>query len=91
MGLAAIMGAGGAAASTALDAKVQMSVGHSLRGSASALQYTVFDTLVGFGSLGFGFLAEATDYGVMFGLVGGVVLLGTLVGGLGWQRIRQRI
>jgi MFS family permease len=91
VGLAAIMGVGGAAAGAALDAKVQMSVGHSLRGSASALQYTVFDTLVGFGSLGFGFLAEATDYGVMYGLVGGVVLLGVLVGGLGWQRIRQRI
>jgi MFS family permease len=91
IGFAAIMGAGGAAASAALDAKVQMSVGHSLRGSASALQYTVFDTLVGFGSLGFGFLAEATDYGVMYGVVGVVVLLGVLVGGLGWQRIRLRI
>lgn len=91
MGLAALMGIGGAAASAALDAKVQMSVGHSLRGSASALQYTAFDTLVGFGSLGFGFLAEATDYGVMYGAVGVVVLLGVLVAGLGWQRIRQRV
>ena len=91
MGLSAIMGIGGAAASAALDAKVQMSVGHSLRGSASALQYLVFDTLVGFGSLGFGFLAEATDYGVMYGLVGAVVLLGVLVGGLGWRNIRQLV
>jgi MFS family permease len=91
LGLAAILGVGGAAASSALDAKVQMSVGHSLRGSASALQYTVFDTLVGFGSLGFGFLAEATDYGVMYGTVGIVVLLGVLVAGLCWPRIKQRL
>jgi MFS family permease len=91
LGLAAIMGIGGAAASTALDTKVQMSVGHSLRGSASALQYTAFDTLVGFGSLGFGFLAEATDYGVMYGAVGIVVLFGVLVAGLCWPRIRQRV
>jgi MFS family permease len=90
MGSAFLMGIGGATASSALDAKVQMSVGHSLRGSASALQYTAFDTLVGFGSLGFGFLAEATDYGVMYGAVGVVVLLGVLVAGL-WPRIRRRV
>lgn len=91
MGLAILMGIGGATTSASLDAKVQMSVGHSLRGSASALQYTAFDTLVGFGSLGFGFLAEATDYGVMYAAVGAVVLLGVLVAGLCWPRIRRRV
>ncbi|OQY19319.1 MAG: hypothetical protein B6I35_11835, partial [Anaerolineaceae bacterium 4572_32.2] len=58
------------------------SIGASLRGSAAAVQYTAFDLLIGFGSLGLGLLADATDYGVMYGVVSGITLAGLAVGAL---------
>jgi MFS family permease len=82
MGLALLLGAGGAAASAALDAKVQTSVGRSLRGSAAAIEYTAFDLMIGFGSLGLGLLVDAAGYGAMYAVAGGVVLSGVLAGSL---------
>jgi len=88
MVLAALFGAGHGAARVGVDTCVQGSVGTSLRGSASAVQYTAFDLLIGFGSLGLGLLADATDYGVMYAAVSGITLLGLVVGGLlGWQKV----
>jgi hypothetical protein len=86
MGLAALFGVGSGATTAALDAIVQSSVGEALRGAAAAIQYSAFDTLVGFGSLGLGLLANAAGYGVMYGVVSGIVLLGLLVGGAAWRR-----
>jgi hypothetical protein len=80
MGAAMAFGVGTGAASSALDAAVQGSVSPSLRGAATAIQYTAFDTLVGFGGLGLGWLAGMTDYGVMFAAAGGIVLVGLLAG-----------
>jgi MFS family permease len=82
IGLAALFGGGFGGTSASLDAAVQAGAGELVRGSAAALQYTAFDTLVGFGSLGLGFVANLTDYGVMYGLVSGIVFLGMLIGGL---------
>jgi MFS family permease len=87
MGFAVLLGVGGAMAIAALDAKVQASVGQSLRGSAAAIQYTALDLLVGFGTLGLGFLADTAGYGVMYGVVSGVVLLGVLIGALALKRL----
>jgi MFS family permease len=78
-GAAALFGVGGGAALAALDASVQASVEHALRGSAAAVQYMAFDTLVGFGSLGLGLLAGAAGYDVMYAIVGGITVLGVLV------------
>jgi MFS family permease len=70
IGLAGLYGVGHGAA------------GSDVRGSAAAIQYTAFDLLVGLGSWGLGLLATATDYGVVYGTVSGVVLLGVLAGAL---------
>jgi MFS family permease len=77
---ATALGAGFGTASSALDSVVQSSVRPSLRGVAAAIQYTAFDTLVGFGGLGLGWLAGVANYGVMYATVGGIVLLGLVVG-----------
>jgi MFS family permease len=90
LGLAALFGVGSGAAGAALDALVQSSVGETLRGGAAAIQYMAFDTLVGFGTLGLGLVADAAGYGVMYGVISGVVLLGTAAGGLGWRTAKQR-
>jgi MFS family permease len=82
MGLAVLFGLSFGAASVALDTVIQSSVGHSLRGSAAAIQYTAFDALVGFGGLGLGALSYETNYGVMYTVAGGLVLAGVLVGGI---------
>ncbi|RLC81320.1 MAG: hypothetical protein DRJ03_20320 [Chloroflexi bacterium] len=82
MMLAAFFGVGLGAARVGVDACVQESIGASLRGSAAAVQYTAFDLLIGFGSLGLGLLADATDYGVMYGVVSGITLAGLAVGAL---------
>lgn len=79
LGLAALFGMGGGAALVALDASVQASVEHALRGSAAAVQYMAFDTLVGFGSLGLGLLAGAAGYEMMYAVAGGITVLGVLV------------
>jgi MFS family permease len=78
---AIVFGVGFGATISALDSAIQTSVGQSLRGAAAAIQYTAFDTLVGFGGLGLGWLASATGYGVMYATVSGIVLMG-LLGGL---------
>jgi hypothetical protein len=85
--LAVLYGIGQGSSRVGLDASVQGSVGSSLRGSAAAAQYTAFDLLIGFGSLGLGLLADATDYGVMYGAVSGITLVGLAVGVLaaGWR------
>jgi MFS family permease len=88
MGLAVLFGVGFGAAAAALDVTVQASVGEALRGGAAAVQYTAFDTLVGFGTLGMGLLADAVGYGVMYGTVSGIVLLGSLIGGVAWRRAK---
>jgi MFS family permease len=90
MGLAALFGLGAGAATAAVDATVQSSVPEALRGSASAIQYTAFDTLVGFGTLGLGLVADAAGYGVMYGIISGIVLSGVVVGGVGWRVTGQR-
>jgi MFS family permease len=83
LGLAGLLGAGHGVAQAGLGACVQGSVGHALRGSAAAIQYTAFDLLVGLGSLGLGLLASATDYCVMYAAVSGITLLGLVVV-VGW-------
>jgi MFS family permease len=90
MGLSALFGVGFGAATAALDAIVQSSVREALRGGAAAIQYTAFDTLVGFGTLGLGLLADAAGYGVMYGVVSGVVLLGVVAGGMVWRTAEKR-
>ncbi len=90
MGLSALFGVGFGAATAALDAIVQSSVREALRGGAAAIQYTAFDTLVGFGTLGLGLLADAAGYGMMYGVVSGVVLLGVVAGGIGWRTTKER-
>jgi MFS family permease len=82
LGLAALFGLSFGTSSVALDTVAQSTVGHSLRGSAAAIEYTAFDTFVGFGGLGLGVLSYATNYGVMYAVAGGLVLVGVLVGGL---------
>jgi MFS family permease len=74
--MAIVFGAGYGTAGAALDGAVQGSVSQSLRGAASAIEYTALDTLVGFGGLGLGWLARAFNYDVMFATVSGIVLLG---------------
>ena len=94
MAAAIALGVGFGAASAALDGAIQSSVGPSLRGAAAAIQYTAFDTLVGFGGLGLGWLAGMTDYGVMYAAVGGIVLAGLLAGLLarvGWRASAPRL
>ena len=78
--LVVLLGIGQGAARVGLDALVQGSIGASLRGSSAAAQYTAFDLSIGFGSLGLGLLADATDYSVMYAAVGGIVLLGMTTG-----------
>ena len=73
---------GHGAAIAGLGASIQGGAGSDVRGSAAAIQYTAFDLLVGLGSWGLGLLATATDYGVVYGTVSGVVLLAVLVGAL---------
>jgi MFS family permease len=90
MGLSALFGVGFGAATAALDAIVQASVRETLRGGAAAIQYTAFDTLVGFGTLGLGLLADAAGYGVMYGVVSGGVLLGVVAGGMVWRTTKER-
>jgi MFS family permease len=90
MGLSALFGMGFGSATAALDAIVQSSVQESLRGGAAAVQYAAFDTLVGFGTLGLGLVADAAGYGVMYGVVSGVVLVGVVVGGLAWRMAKQQ-
>ncbi|MBN1811844.1 MAG: MFS transporter [Anaerolineae bacterium] len=91
MGLAMLFGVGSGSATASLDAAVQSSVGESLRGGAAAIQYTAFDMLVGFGTLGLGLVAEAAGYGVMYSVASGVVLLGAVAGGIGWCRVNRRL
>jgi MFS family permease len=79
--MAVLLGVGGGAAQAGVNAWVQGSVDTSLRGSASAVQLTAYDTVIGFGSLGLGLLADATNYGVMYGVAGAITLLGS-AGGL---------
>ncbi len=76
VGLAGLLGAGHGAAQAGLSACVQRDVETNQRGSAAAVQYTALDLLVGLGSWGLGGLAGATNYGVMYAVVGGVTLLG---------------
>lgn len=78
VGLAGLFGVGHGAAQAGLNACVQKSVSTSLRGSAAAIQYTAFDLLVSFGSLGLGLLADATDYSVMYAAVSVITLLGVV-------------
>ncbi len=82
IGLSGLYGVGHGAAMAGLSASIQGGAGSDTRGSAAAIQYAVFDLLVGLGSWGLGLLATATDYGVVFGTVSGVVFLGTLIGAL---------
>lgn len=89
LGLAALFGIGGGAALAALDASVQSSVEHALRGSAAAVQYMAFDALVGFGSLGLGLLAGAAGYEAMYAIVGGITVLGVLA--LAWRRVGRAV
>jgi predicted MFS family arabinose efflux permease len=77
---AIVSGLGFGTANCALGAAIQGSVVQSLRGAASAIQYTTFDTLVGFGGLGLGYLAGAAGYGVMYGVVSGITLIGVVIG-----------
>jgi MFS family permease len=90
LSLAALFGTGSGAATAALDALVQSSVGEALRGGAAAIQYAAFDTLVGFGTLGLGLVADAAGYGVMYGVISGIVLLGVLAGGLAWRTAKRQ-
>ncbi len=90
MGLSALFGVGFGAATAALDTIVQSSVREALRGGAAAIQYTAFDTLVGFGTLGLGLVADAAGYGMMYGVVSGVVLLGAVAGGIVWRMAQER-
>jgi len=78
VGLAMLFGAGAGAAQAGLSACVQGSADAALRGSAAAVQYTSFDSMVGFGSLGLGFLAAAAGYGAMYAAVSGITLVGWL-------------
>jgi MFS family permease len=80
MATAIAFGVGAGTASSALDAAVQGGVGPSLRGAATAIQYSAFDTLVGFGGLGLGWLAGVADYGVMYAAAGGIVVVGMVAG-----------
>jgi DHA1 family multidrug resistance protein-like MFS transporter len=77
---ALILGVGFGLAGPALDGAVQGGVRPSLRGSATAIQYTAFDALIGFGGLGLGALADAAGYGPMYAVVSGIVLVGLLAG-----------
>ncbi len=86
LGLAILYGIGSGAAMVGLTAAVQGSVGASLRGSASAVQFTAFDLVIGLGSLGLGWLAGATSYGVMYVVAGGISLLGLAVWVVEWSR-----
>jgi MFS family permease len=86
MGLAALIGMGGGAAMAGLSASVQGSVGSSLRGSAAAAQYTAFDLIIAFGSLGLGWLAGTAGYDVMYAVAGGLPLLGLAVWMVGWRK-----
>jgi len=88
MVLVALFGAGQGAAQAGVSGRVQESVGASLRGSASAVQYVAFDLLIGFGCLGLGLLADVTGYGVMYGVVAGITLLGLAAGILVVKRAR---
>ncbi len=84
LGFSALFGIGGGAAQAGLGALVQKSAGPTMRGSAAAAQFAAFDLVIGFGSLGLGWLAGTAGYGVMYGVAGGVALVG-LVGWLvGW-------
>jgi len=78
LGLAGLFGVGYGASLAGLSACVQESVSPDLRGSGAAIQYTVFDLLIGLGSWGLGLLVSATDYSVMYATVSGIVLVGLL-------------
>jgi len=81
--LAVFFGVGYGAARAGLDACVQESVEPALRGRGAAIQYTAHDLLIGLGSWGLGWLAGRAGYGVMYGVVGGITLLGlVLIGNL---------
>ena len=81
--LAVFFGAGYGAARAGLDACVQESVEPALRGCGAAIEYTAHDLLIGLGSWGLGWLAGRAGYGVMYGVVGGITLLGlVLIGNL---------
>ena len=81
--LAVFFGVGYGAARAGLDACVQESVEPALRGCGAAIQYTAHDLLIGLGSWGLGWLAGRAGYGVMYGVVGGITLLGlVLIGNL---------
>lgn len=77
--LAVFFGIGSGAARAGLDACVQESVEPALRGGGAAIQYTAHDLLIGLGSWGLGWLAGQAGYGVMYGVVAGITLLGLLL------------
>jgi predicted MFS family arabinose efflux permease len=77
--LAVFFGVGYGAARAGLDACVQESVEPALRGCGAAIEYTAHDLLIGLGSWGLGWLAGRAGYGVMYGVVGGITLLGLLL------------
>jgi predicted MFS family arabinose efflux permease len=81
IGLTALFGVGHGAARAGVDAHVQRGVDSSLRGSASALQYSAFDLVIGMGGWALGVLAGATSYGVMYAAVSGIVLMSVFLCG----------
>ena len=83
VGLAMLLGVGYGVARAGLDVCVQGGLESALRASGAAIEYTAHDLLVGLGSWGLGWLANAAGYGVMYGAVGGITLLGLA----GWLTI----
>ena len=76
VGLAMLFGVGYGVARAGLDVCVQGGLESALRASGAAIEYTAHDLLVGLGSWGLGWLANAAGYGVMYGAVGAITLLG---------------
>ena len=74
-------------AQVGLNALVQKSAGPTMRGSAAAAQFAAFDLIIGFGSLGLGWLAVVMGYGVMYAVAGGITLVGLGV----WLRMSATV
>jgi predicted MFS family arabinose efflux permease len=79
LGVAVLYGLGFGGARVNLNAWMVDSVPDSIRGMAMSIAYGSFDLGIGLGSYLLGWVAQIWGYQVMYGLVGGVCLLGVAV------------